>query len=81
MMATGREVERTDTEAVGVVDQTAVQFAAGQALANDQLALAGTAHIIGNSLETVAEFAWESQLWAEGRRNGVRLSLQLQFLF
>ncbi|MDH4283342.1 MAG: OprO/OprP family phosphate-selective porin, partial [Myxococcales bacterium] len=65
-------------------DQTAAiaQYGAnGDQITNDQLALAGTAHIIGNSLETVAEFAWESQLWAEGRRNGVRLSLQLQFLF
>jgi len=53
----------------------------GDQITSDQLALAGTAHIIGNSLKTVAEFAWESQLWAEGRRNGVRLSLQLQFLF
>ncbi|MGB5697252.1 MAG: hypothetical protein WBM46_16460 [Polyangiales bacterium] len=53
----------------------------GDQITNDQLALAGTAHIIGNSLKTVAELAWESQLWAEGRRNGVRLSLQLQFLF
>lgn len=53
----------------------------GDQITNDELALAGTAHIIGNSLKTVAEFAWESQLWAQGRRNGIRLSLQLQFLF
>ena len=46
-----------------------------------ELALAGTAHIIGNSLKTVLEVAWQNQLWAQGLRNGLRINLQLQFLF
>ena len=53
----------------------------GNQITSDQLALAGTAHIIGNSLKVVAEAAWESQLWDLGRQNGLRLTLQLQFLF
>jgi hypothetical protein len=53
----------------------------GNQITNDELALAGTAHIIGNSLKLVAQAAWESQLWAQGRRNGLVLNLQLQFLF
>jgi hypothetical protein len=31
--------------------------------------------------DVVAEAAWESQLWNLGRQNGLRLTLQLQFLF
>jgi hypothetical protein len=53
----------------------------GNQITSDQLALAGTSHIIGNSLKVVAEAAWESQLWDLGRQNGLRLTLQLQFLF
>ncbi|MFZ1863524.1 MAG: porin [Polyangiales bacterium] len=53
----------------------------GNQVTNDQLALAGTAHIIGNSLKVIAEFAWVSQLWAQGRRNGVGLGFQIQLLF
>ena len=46
-----------------------------------ELALAGTAHIIGNSLKTVFEVAWQNELWEQGLRNGLRINLQLQFLF
>ncbi|KPK66885.1 MAG: hypothetical protein AMS21_00345 [Gemmatimonas sp. SG8_38_2] len=53
----------------------------GRQITNDELALAGTAHIIGNSLKAVAQVAWTSQLWDVGRQNGIRLNLQLQFLF
>jgi len=53
----------------------------GNQITNDELALAGTSHIIGNSLKVVAQVAWESQLWAQGRRNGLQVFLQLQFLF
>ncbi|MGD8317266.1 MAG: porin [Myxococcales bacterium] len=53
----------------------------GNQITNAELALAGSAHIIGNSLKVVAEFSWESQLWAQGRRNGVRLGFQIQLLF
>jgi hypothetical protein len=53
----------------------------GNQITNDELALAGTAHIIGNSLRVMAQAAWESQLWVQGRQNGLVLNLQLQFLF
>lgn len=53
----------------------------GNQITNDELALAGTSHIFGNSLKVLAQAAWESQLWAQGRRNGLALNLQLQFLF
>ena len=53
----------------------------GNQITNDELALAGSAHIIGNSLKVVGEFAWVSQLWAQGRRNGVGLGMQIQLLF
>ena len=48
---------------------------------NQQLALAGTAYVIGNSLKVVAETAWETQLWNTGRRNGFGFGMQLQLLF
>ncbi len=53
----------------------------GNQITTDQLALAGSSYIIGNSLKVVAEAAWESQLWNVGRQNGLRLTLMLQFLF
>ncbi len=53
----------------------------GDQTTNNELALAGTSHIIGNSLKVVAEAAWMAQRWEAGRRNGFRLNLQLQFLF
>lgn len=53
----------------------------GDQVTNQELALAGTAYIIGDSLKAIAEFAWEAQLWNTGRRNGVRGNLQLQLLF
>jgi hypothetical protein len=46
-----------------------------------ELALATTAHIIGNSLKTVFEIGWENQLWVQGLRNGLRINVQIQFLF
>jgi hypothetical protein len=45
------------------------------------MAIAGTSHIIGNSLKVVAEAAWVAQRWEAGRRNGFAFALQLQFLF
>lgn len=53
----------------------------GNQITNAQLALAGSAHIIGNSLKVVAEFAWATQRWVQGRRNGLSLGLQIQLLF
>ncbi|MFW2389961.1 MAG: hypothetical protein ACN4G0_16600, partial [Polyangiales bacterium] len=53
----------------------------GQQTTSNELALAGTSHIIGNSLKVVGEVAWDAQRWEAGRRNGFRFNLQLQFLF
>jgi len=53
----------------------------GDQRTNSELALAGTAHIIGNSLRVVAQAAWLSQLWDTGLRNGLRVNVQLQVLF
>jgi hypothetical protein len=53
----------------------------GDQTTESELALAGTAHIIGNSLRVVAQAAWLSQLWNTGLRNGLRINLQLQLLF
>jgi hypothetical protein len=62
--------------------QAQAQYGAnGDQITTANLALAGTAHIIGNSLKVVAEGAWETQLWDVGRQNGLRLTLMLQFLF
>jgi hypothetical protein len=53
----------------------------GEQSTNNELALAGTSHIIGNSLKVVTEVAWMAQHWEAGRRNAFRLNMQLQFLF
>jgi hypothetical protein len=53
----------------------------GEQTTNNELALAGTSYIIGNSLKVVAEAAWTAQRWEAGRRNGFRFNIQLQFLF
>ncbi|MEM9731382.1 MAG: porin [Myxococcota bacterium] len=53
----------------------------GEQKTNGELAIAGTAHIIGNSLKTVLQFTWENQRWVEAARNGLRVEIQLQFLF
>ena len=53
----------------------------GEQSTNNELALAGTSHIIGNSLKVVAEAAWQAQRWEAGRRNAFRLNVQFQFLF
>ncbi|MBW2507523.1 MAG: hypothetical protein JRE81_02735 [Deltaproteobacteria bacterium] len=53
----------------------------GDRTTNQDLALAGTSHIIGNSLKVVAETAWQQQLWNTGRANGLRINVQLQLLF
>jgi len=53
----------------------------GNQITNNELALAGTAHVIGNSLKVIGQFAWESQLWVQGLRNGLVINIQLQFLF
>lgn len=53
----------------------------GDQTTNNDLALAGSAHIIGNSLKVTAEVAWQQQLWNTGGRNGLRVNLQLQLLF
>jgi hypothetical protein len=53
----------------------------GEQKTNEELSLAGTSHIIGNSLKVVAEVSWQTQLWLTGRRHGFRSNLQLQLLF
>ncbi len=53
----------------------------GDQKTQSELALAGTAHIIGNSLRVVAQAAWLSQLWNTGLRHGLRINLQLQLVF
>ena len=53
----------------------------GEQKTNEALGVAGTAHIIGNSLKAIAEATWQTQLWVTGRRHGFRVNLQLQFLF
>lgn len=53
----------------------------GDQTTNNDLALAGSARIIGNSLKVTAEVAWQQQLWNTGRRNGLRVNAQLQLLF
>ncbi|MDH3201679.1 MAG: OprO/OprP family phosphate-selective porin [Myxococcales bacterium] len=53
----------------------------GDQVTQAELAMATTAHIIGNSLKTVLEVAWENELWDRGLRNGLRITLQIQFLF
>ena len=53
----------------------------GDQTTDNELALAGTSHIIGNSLKAVAEVAWVAQRWNTGRLNGLRVNLQLQLLF
>ena len=53
----------------------------GDQTTNNELAVAGTSHIIGNSLKVVGEMAWMAQRWDTGRRNGIRLNLQFQLLF
>ena len=53
----------------------------GEQTTNNELAIAGTSYIIGNSLKVVSEAAWTAQRWESGRRNGFRFNVQLQFLF
>jgi hypothetical protein len=53
----------------------------GEQTTNNELALAGTSYIIGNSLKVVAEAAWLPQRWEAGRLNAFRFDIQLQFLF
>ncbi len=53
----------------------------GDQTTNQELALAGTSYVIGNSLKVVAETAWLQQLWNSGRANGFRFNVQLQLLF
>jgi hypothetical protein len=53
----------------------------GDQTTNQELALAGTSYVIGNSLKVVAETAWVQQLWNTGRANGFRFNMQLQLLF
>ena len=53
----------------------------GDQTTTNELAVAGTSHIIGNSLKVVAEAAWTAQRWETGRRNAFRFEIQLQFLF
>jgi hypothetical protein len=53
----------------------------GEQTTTNELAVAATSHVIGNSLKVLAEAAWEAQRWESGRRNGFRFNIQLQFLF
>jgi hypothetical protein len=53
----------------------------GDTTTNAELVVAGSAHIIGNSLKVVTQIAWLNQLWNTGLRNGIRFNVQLQLLF
>jgi len=53
----------------------------GDQSTNQELALAGVARVIGNSLKIVGETAWLRQLWNTGPRNGFRFNIQLQLVF
>lgn len=53
----------------------------GEQTTTNELALAGTSHVIGDSLKVLAEVAWRAQRWESGRLNGFRFNMQLQFLF
>ena len=53
----------------------------GDTTTNAELVVAGSAHIIGNSLKVVTQVAWLNQLLNTGLRNGIRLNVQLQLLF
>ncbi|MGB5810222.1 MAG: porin [Polyangiales bacterium] len=53
----------------------------GDQITEAELALAGAAHIIGNSLKTTLQTSWVNERWVQGARNGLRVELQVQFLF
>ena len=53
----------------------------GDQITNQDLAVAGVARIIGNSLKVIGETSWVRQLWNTGDRNGFRLNIQLQLVF
>jgi len=63
-------------------DQATIQYGRnGDETTNQELSIAGTSRIIGNSLKVTAETTWVYQLWNTGGRNGFRLNLQLQMVF
>ena len=53
----------------------------GDQTTNQELGVAGSARIIGDSLKVTGETVWVYQLWNTGGRNGIRINLQLQLLF
>ena len=53
----------------------------GDQTTNQELGVAGSARIIGNSLKVTAETVWIYQLWNTGGRNGIRINAQLQLVF
>ncbi len=53
----------------------------GDQTTSQDLALAASARVIGNSLKITAETAWQLELWNTGRRHGIRVNLQLQLVF
>ena len=62
--------------------QAAIQYAdVGEQISQDQLALVLNAYVIGKSLRTLLEGAWESLRLNEGRRNAFRLTVQVQLVF
>lgn len=63
-------------------DQAAIQYAnVGEEASREELALALNAYVIGTSLRTLLEAAWESLRLDDGRQNAFRLTVQLQFVF
>jgi len=73
-----------DFQILSAMDQAAAMMQYernGDRSTDSELVLAGTSHIIGNSLRVVGQAAWLAQLWNTGLRNGIRLNIQLQLLF
>jgi len=53
----------------------------GDQRANQDLTIAGSARMIGNSLKVTTETAWVMQLWNTGRLNGIEVNAQIQLVF
>jgi hypothetical protein len=63
-------------------DQAVAQYGRnGDQTFDQDLGLASSARVIGNSLKVVGEVTWQRQIWNTGARNGVRINAQLQLVF
>lgn len=53
----------------------------GDQTTSQDLTIAGSARMIGNSLKVTTETAWVMQLWNTGRLNGIAVNAQIQLVF